>query len=205
MKNKIYTALFLSAVVVLGGCSSDTTMNANMSNNSRMNSTNMSNMASPTPRMDNANMNTNRAAMGDDADFMNEADLSGMAEIELSKLAQTKAQNAEVKKFAAMMVADHTKAGSELKALGAKKDFKPAMELDSAHKSMLEKLKGLSGMDFDKEYVEAMVDDHEDAVDLFKSQAESGKDPELKAFAAKTLPKLEEHLKMIRGIQGNLK
>lgn len=204
MKNNIYLTLFLSAVVVSGGCSSD--MNTN-SNTSRMNSGNMSNMstASPSPGMSTANMNSNRSAMGDDHDFMTEADLSGMAEVELSKLAQTKAQNAELKKFAAMMVTDHTKVGSELKALGMKKDFKPATEMDSAHKSMMEKLKGLSGMDFDKAYAEAMMDDHEDAVDLFKSQAESGKDAEIKAFAAKHLPALQEHLRMITSIQGNLK
>lgn len=103
------------------------------------------------------------------------------------------------------MVTDHTKAGDELKALGKKKDFKPATELDSAHKAIMEKLKGLSGADFDKAYVDAMVDDHEDAVDLFKTQSESGKDAELKAFAVKTLPVLQGHLNMIKDIKAKMK
>lgn len=94
--------------------------------------------------------NANKPAMGDDVDFLAAASTAGLNEIELSNVAQTKATNPEVKKFAAMMVSDHTKAGEELNSLGKKKDIKPATEMDSAHKSIMQKLQGLSGADFDK-------------------------------------------------------
>lgn len=191
--------LFIAAMLIIGGCTS-----ADNTNTNRNTSNNMA-KASPTATAPMETANANKPAMGDDMDFMSTADLAGLAEVELGKLAQTKAQNAEVKKFAALMVTDHTKAGDELKALGKKKDFKPATEMDSNHKATMEKLKGLTGADFDKAYVNAMVDDHEDAVDLFKSHSESGKDPELKAFAAKTLPVLQGHLNMIKDIKAKMK
>lgn len=191
--------LWIATALLLAGCSS-----ADNTNTNRNTSNNMA-KASPTAATPMETANANKPAMGDDMDFMSTADLAGLAEVELGKLAQTKAQNAEVKKFAALMVTDHTKAGDELKALGKKKDFKPATEMDSSHKATMEKLKGLTGADFDKAYVDAMVDDHEDAVDLFKSHSESGKDPELKAFAAKTLPVLQGHMNMIKDIKAKMK
>lgn len=191
--------LLIATVLLAAGCGS-----ADNGNMNRSTSNNMA-KASPTATAPMETANANKPAMGDDMDFMTAADLAGLAEVELGKLAQTKAQNAEVKKFAGMMVTDHTKAGDELKALGKKKDFKPATEMDSSHKAIMEKLKGLSGAEFDKAYVDAMVDDHEDAVDLFEGQAKDGKDPELKAFAAKTLPVLQGHLKMISDIKAKMK
>ena len=140
-----------------------------------------------------------------DTDFMTRAAQGGMAEVELGKLASTKAQSAEVKKFAQMMVNDHSKANEELKALAAKKNFSMPTRLDEKHQSLLDKLNGLSGAEFDKAYVEAMVDDHEEDVELFKDETEDGKDAEVKAFAAKTLPTLQTHLETIKGIQSKMK
>ena len=200
MKKLIYLGMFIFGAQLLMSCSKVDNTNGNrMATNTNTAQT----TGSATPMT--AAANTNKPAMGDDVDFLAAASTSGMNEVELSKLAQTKATNPEVKKFAAQMVADHTKAGDELNAIGKKKDVKPATEMDSAHKSILQKLQGLSGAEFDKEYVSAMVDDHEDAVDLFKSQSESGKDAEIKAFAAKTLPTLQGHLKMINEIEAKLK
>jgi putative membrane protein len=136
---------------------------------------------------------------------MNDAALGGMTEVELGKLASTKATNPEVKKFGQMMVTDHSKANEELKALAAKKNFKLPTELDSSHKSMLDEMKGKSGGDFDEDYVEAMVDDHEDDVAAFEKQAQNSPDPDVKAFAAKTLPTLKKHLDAIKAIQSKMK
>lgn len=101
------------------------------------------------------------------------------------------------------MIADHTKANDELKALAAKKKVALPTQMGS-HQAILEDLNRLSDADFDKEYVEAMVDDHEDDVELFKNESENSKDAELKAFAAKTLPALQSHLRMIRDIQSRI-
>ncbi len=163
----------------------------------------------PNNKAPNAN-NTNNAAAAKtpsttDADFYTKAGQAGLAEVELGKLAVQKAQNAEVKKFAQKMVDDHTKAANELKELAAKKGKELPADMDSSHKSTLEKLKGLSGADFDKAYVDAMVDDHEDAVDLFENESEDGTDADTKAFAAKTLPTLKAHLEAINGIKAKMK
>ncbi len=148
--------------------------------------------------------NSNVATMQDN--FWTGAAHGGMAEMEMSKLAQTKAQNAEVKKFAAMMIADHTKASSELKALAAKQNVALPTTLSSSHQSTLEDLQGLSGAEFDRAYVEAMVDAHETDVELFREQAEDDDATmaEARAFAAKTLPTLQKHLEMIKGIQAKM-
>jgi putative membrane protein len=136
---------------------------------------------------------------------MTEAAKGGMAEVQLSTLATTKAQNADVKKFAQQMIQDHTNANAELKQLAGKKNVTLPTDLDAEHKALKDKLSGLSGAEFDKEYVNAMVADHEKSVNLFKTQADGGTDAEAKAFAAKTLPKLQGHLDMVKGMQGKMK
>ncbi|MEP7075811.1 MAG: DUF4142 domain-containing protein, partial [Acidobacteriota bacterium] len=140
-----------------------------------------------------------------DEDFIKNAAIGGMSEVELGKLAASKATNAEVKKFGQMMVIDHTKANTELKALAAKKNFPIATETDSSHKSTLTTLQGKSGADFDKDYVDDMVSDHEKDVKEFQDKAQNAKDPDVKAFAAKTLPTLQKHLDAIKAIQAKMK
>jgi len=134
---------------------------------------------------------------------MEAAAQGGMAEVEASKAATTKSQNAEIKKFAAMMVADHTKAGTELKALAAKKNITLPTDLGS-HKEDIDDLMATAAAGFDAAYVEQMVDDHEATVAMFQEQADKSADAEVKAFAAKTLPTLKGHLEMIKGIQAKM-
>jgi putative membrane protein len=136
---------------------------------------------------------------------MKEAANGGMAEVELGKVASTKAANAEVKKFGQMMVTDHSKANEELKALAAKKGVDLPKEVDSSHKSIMDSLKNKTGADFDKEYVEEMVDDHEKDVAAFEDKAKNAKDADVKAFAEKTLPTLRKHLDAIKAIQAKMK
>lgn len=137
-------------------------------------------------------------------DFMTEAAVGGMAEVELGRLASTKAQNADVKKFAQMMVADHTKANAELKTLAAGKGVTLPTELDAKHKSAMTELQNLSGADFDKAYVAAQLADHEKTVKLFQTQSQSTTDADLKAFAAKNLPTLQAHLEMVRSLNNKM-
>jgi putative membrane protein len=136
--------------------------------------------------------------------FLKDAAQGGAAEVEMGKVAVANAQNPEVKKFGQMMVDDHTKAGNELKELAGKKNIAVPADIGS-HKSMLDKLKGLKGADFDKEYVSEMVSDHETDVAEFEKQAANATDPDVKAFAAKTLPTLKKHLDAIKAIQAKMK
>ncbi|MDQ2746396.1 MAG: DUF4142 domain-containing protein, partial [Acidobacteriota bacterium] len=117
---------------------------------------------------------------GGDLDFINGAAPGGMAEVELGKLAVGKSTNAEVKAFAQKMIDDHTKAGDELKKLATQKKVTLSTELLPAHKQLMDKLSKLSGADFDKEYVKAMVEDHEKDVTAFESVSKTAGDADVK-------------------------
>ncbi|XKM43029.1 DUF4142 domain-containing protein (plasmid) [Rhizobium ruizarguesonis] len=131
------------------------------------------------------------------ADFVQEAATSDMFEIESSKLALERG-DAATKAFAKQMVTDHEKTSSELKALitGGKVQAQLPAAMTSGQQDMLDKLKGLQGDEFLKQYHSDQKSAHEDAVDLFKRYGEGGDNPELKAWAASTKPALEHHLQM---------
>jgi putative membrane protein len=131
------------------------------------------------------------------ADFVKEAAISDMFEIQSNKLAQDKGNAAE-KSFASQMIADHTKTSTELKGLVSSGKVKAEVPtaLDSSHQSKLDKLKGESGKDFNSDFDSMQVTAHKDAVSLFERYAKGGDNPELKPWAAKTLPTLKHHLEM---------
>jgi putative membrane protein len=131
-----------------------------------------------------------------DREFIEGAARGGMAEVELGKLAQQNASNEQVKQFAARMVTDHSKANEELRQLGQEKGV--TMPAGPSHMDNHEmgKLSKLSGAAFDREYMDNMVKDHQKDVKEFEKQASKAKDPDVKAFAAKTLPTLQEHLRL---------
>lgn len=137
---------------------------------------------------------------GGDLAFLNDAAPGGMAEVELGKLAVSKSSSAEVKAFAQKMIDDHTKAGDDLKALATQKKVTLPPDVLPAHKQLMEKLSKLSGADFDKEYVKAMVEAHEKDVAAFENVSKTAADADVKAFATKTLPTLKMHLEMIKAM-----
>jgi putative membrane protein len=128
--------------------------------------------------------------------FVREAATAGLAELQLGQLAAQKASSADVKQFAQRMVTDHSKANDELKAVAQKKNIIVPATLTGEHKEMHDRLSKLSGAAFDRAYMDAMRDDHRKAVAMFRAQSQSGDDAEVKAFAAKTLPTVQEHLKL---------
>jgi putative membrane protein len=137
-----------------------------------------------------------------DRTFMKAAAQAGMAEVELGKLAQEKAQSSDVKGFGQMMVDDHTKAGDELKGLAGTKNVTLPTAMDPAHKATHARLAKLSGDAFDRAYMAAMVKDHKKAVADFTHESKMGKDAETKDWAGKTLPTLEAHLKRAQELAG---
>jgi putative membrane protein len=140
-----------------------------------------------------------------DAGFVMEAGQDGHAEVELGKLAQKNGSSAAVKDFGKRMVTDHSKAGKELAAVAKALKIKAPGGPSDKHKAHYKKLVALKGEKFDSEYAQHMVDDHEKAVTLFQKQAKSGEAKELRDFAAKTLPTLEEHLKMAQALKDRKK
>ena len=142
---------------------------------------------------------------GNDRRFVTTAAEDGLAEVELGKIAQQNGASAAVKQFGQRMVDDHSKAGKELEAIASKLGVTPPKEPGSKHQGDIKKFSKLTGEKFDREYAEHMVKDHEKAVSLFEKQAKSGDADELKQFASKTLPTLQEHLKMARSLNTSKK
>jgi putative membrane protein len=130
-----------------------------------------------------------------DEKFVMEAAKGGMAEVELGKIAVEKASAPEVKSFGQRMVDDHGKAGDELKALAGKKNISLPTEIDAKDKALRDRLTKLSGEAFDRAYMTAMLDDHRKDVNAFRIESRAGKDADVKEWASKTLPTLQEHLK----------
>jgi putative membrane protein len=135
-------------------------------------------------------------------DFVTEAGISDMFEIQSSKLALQKTNDDAIKAFASQMVTDHGKTTAEVESLvdSGKVNAKPPQALDDSHQSMLDKLKSLDGGDFRKQYLDDQVKGHKDAVDLFKRYGNNGQNADLKAFAQKTLPTIEHHLDMAQNL-----
>jgi len=137
--------------------------------------------------------------------FVMEAAQGGMAEVALGRLAGEKASNDRVKQFGQRMVDDHSKANDELKALAQTKNISLPTALDAKHKATEDRLSKLSGAAFDRAYIQEMVADHKKDVADFQKESKSGGDSEVKAWAAKTLPTLEEHNKMVQEISASLR
>ncbi|MGY2048310.1 DUF4142 domain-containing protein [Methylobacterium sp. JK268] len=131
------------------------------------------------------------------ADFVKEAAISDMFEIQSSQLAAERSDD-QTKQFATKMIADHQKTSSDLKTMVQSGKVKAEIPtaLDSTHQSKLDKLKSLNGADFTKQYHSDQVKAHKDAVDLFQRYAKGGDTEDLKAWAGKTEPDLAQHLKM---------
>src|SRR5579872_4722539 len=136
-----------------------------------------------------------------DAKFIMEAASGGMLEVKLGELAKERAKNADVRRFGERMVTDHTKANKDLMAVADKKGVKFPTELMKTHQETFDKFKDMKpGAEFDRAYMKAMVKDHEDDRQEFVKEAKEAKDDDVKAFAARTLPVIEEHLRMARDI-----
>ena len=132
--------------------------------------------------------------------FVDNAAEGGITEIEAGKLALQKSSSADVKTFAQHMVTEHTKANQELATLAKKLDIEvpdDAALTDKAKKAILE----MRDESFDKAYANNQVAAHEKTVELFKKESTSSDNAELKAFATKTLPTLEAHLKAAKELQ----
>jgi putative membrane protein len=151
-----------------------------------------------------------------DREFVQDQLADGNAEVELGRLAQEKASSPDVREFAATMVRDHQKAGGELKQIASRHNIQPESResagtagsmMRDEHQDVHGRLSKLSGSEFDREYIDAMVKDHEKAVDALQEKAEkadSADNAELKQWAASTLPTLKQHLERAKQIQATL-
>jgi putative membrane protein len=143
-------------------------------------------------------------AASPDQDFATRAAAAGLAEVELGNMARDKATSQQVKDFAQKMLTDHGTANDELRTVAAQKGMVLATNLGPDHVAVRDRLSALTGAGFDREYMTAMVQDHQKAVSEFENESINGTDPELKAWAAAKLPILREHLTMAQQISSSL-
>ena len=140
----------------------------------------------------------------DDTSFVKNAAKGGMAEVELGRLAMQRGASAEVRDFGGRMVRDHSKANHELQALAASKGVDLPKSKSIGEDVSAAHLKMLKGKAFDAAYIKMMVEDHKQDVADFQKAADGSQDPDVKKFAAKTLPTLQSHLDKIEQIQNEM-
>jgi putative membrane protein len=143
-------------------------------------------------------------APADDVTFVQKAAVAGMTEVEASRLALEKSTDANVRGFAQHMIDDHTRAGNALKTAATQEGLSVPADVDAAHESVVDRLKGLSGADFDKAYKAQMLKDHQEAVALFEKESRDAAQTAIDRFAAATLPTLQSHLKMAQDLEKGL-
>jgi putative membrane protein len=134
-----------------------------------------------------------------DAHFVKQAAKAGMEEVELGKLAAQKASDPDVKSIAQRIVDDHLKANDQLKQLAAQKGVTLSTDLSVSRTDKAAKLSKLSGTAFDRAYISTVVKGQKKLVADFANTSKTGKDSDIKSFAATILPDLQDHLKMVQG------
>jgi putative membrane protein len=137
-----------------------------------------------------------------DAYFIDQATRSGLAELQAGNLAAKQASRPEVRSFAGQMASDHAKVNADLAALAQQKRIIPPTAPSPVQQQMIGALMGLSGAAFDRQYLDQQVAMHQAAISLFRTEAQQGSDPDVKAFAARALPGLEQYLNMAQRLGG---
>ena len=135
-----------------------------------------------------------------DRDFLERAAEGNNAEVAIGNLAQRNALRAEVVSLGRMIAADHAAARTQLAAIAAAKQISLPTSLGE-HQANYDRLVDLEGEEFDPELVKVMIEEHDQALELFRAEAANGADPELKAYAAAMIPKLEAHLAHTYGVR----
>jgi putative membrane protein len=136
-----------------------------------------------------------------DAMFVQKAGEGGMAEVELSRLAEKSASSPEVRRFATHMVQDHSANNKELLTIAAHENISPPKDLDSEHAAIRDKLAAMKGTEFDRAYLDAMRNDHRKMDDLLKSSQATVSTEELRTYIKKTTPVVEAHLRMAQNLK----
>jgi putative membrane protein len=139
-----------------------------------------------------------------DRDFVNKAATGGVTEVELGRIATVRAARPSVRSFGERMVTDHSRGNAELAALAQSKGLPLPTALDPSQQAMRDRLSVLNGPDFDRAYMSEMVRDHTEDIALFERAAEISADPDIKAWAARSLPMLRDHLALARQVNSEV-
>lgn len=184
---KLSVIVLASCIGMMQACNSasdDSVAKADSTNNER----------DTTSMMDQKDSTSGVGINDDVADFAVKAANGGMMEVQLGEYASKNATDKSVKDFGAMLAKDHSKANDELKSLATSKNIALPATVGQDMTDNMNDLMKKKGKDFDKDYMNTMVKDHKDDIDMFQKAADNSKDSEIKAFASKTLPTLQRHL-----------
>lgn len=133
--------------------------------------------------------------------FVIKAAQSTLAEVALGKLASIKGGSNALKRFGEYVAKNHTRTNHELSKIAQSKGMSLPTAPSARHQKLATRLEQLEGAEFDSLYIhEAAIESHSAAIALFELQATRGHDPELRAFAAKTLPAIKQHLEIVMAI-----
>jgi putative membrane protein len=200
MKKLNFVIVTALAVCFLGSCKDHA--NGGDSSTEDTNATaDVSNVVPDTSIAKDTSSKTKIKAEKGDIQFAIDAASGGVTEVELGRLAQKKGYDPRVKNFGAMMVKDHSKANDELQALAKAKNITLPASVLPADQKVIDELTTKEGRDFDRMYVKDMIDDHKNDIKTFEHASKNCQDPDIKAFASKTLPVLRNHLDAINTIK----
>src|SRR6266699_838630 len=149
--------------------------------------------SAPTPSSGTATVKLSQK----DASFIQKAGGGGQQEVENGKMAEKQGKSADVKRIGARMVADHTKANKELTELANRKGV--------TFNTRGVRAQNIGAADFDRQYMKLLEMDHKNDIAEFQKEAKSGDDRDVKAWAVKTLPTLQEHLAMVEDAMRKVK
>jgi putative membrane protein len=135
-----------------------------------------------------------------DVEFVNKAAKIGMTEVQLATNVSTRAQSQDVKNFAQRMITDHNASNQELMSIVAAKNVDPPANIDPDKQQLDAELAKLKGRQLDRRYMQAMVQDHAAAIKEFETAVAQLTDPQVRAWAEKSLPALREHHQMAQDI-----
>ena len=139
-------------------------------------------------------------ATSPDAQMMRDIAQANLAEITTGQLALSRAQSPQVRQFAQHMIDEHTRMQSEGSAIASAKGMPTPKAPDAKHQAAAKKLEAMSGEAFDRAYMEQMVKDHQQTLELVQRAAAQAKDAELRAHAQKAIPHVQQHLQMAQSL-----
>src|SRR5664279_4467950 len=201
MKKTLISFMLITGTYIFSACSGNTS-----SSNSATATANTDSSISADKKvaaMDTANHG--KTILDDNTkDFANKATTGGMEEVDLGKLAEQKANSPQVKDFGKMMVEDHTLLNNNFKTIASKKSIELPTSITDDQRKDIDNLSKKAGKDFDKAYVDMMVEDHKKDISEFKDAQAKVADNDIKDFITNTLPTLQKHLNAIQAIKSKM-
>ena len=201
MKKTLISFMLITGTYIFSACSG----NSSSSNSATATANTDSSISADKKVAAMDTTNHGKATMDDNIkDFANKAATGGMAEVELGKLAEQKANSPQVKDFGKMMAEDHTLINNNFKTIASKKSMELPTSITDDQRKDIDNLSKKSGKDFDKAYVDMMVEDHKKDISEFKDAKGKVADNDIKDFITSTLPTLQKHLNAIQAIKSKM-